>query len=61
LYAGGKNELINSMEAAIRALLAFMSLEAEATVTGLIEESTTNLGNFTTELEAVNKCAHFCQ
>ena len=50
-----KIELINSMEQAIRALLAFMAQETDATVTGLLEQSTAHLDNFTTELEAVNK------
>jgi hypothetical protein len=56
-----KKELVSSMEAAIRGLPAFMALAADATVTGLMEQSTTHLGNFTTELEAVNRCAPFCR
>ena len=55
-----KSELISSMEAVIRALLAFMALEADATVTDLMNQSATHLENFTTELEAVNKCAPLC-
>jgi hypothetical protein len=49
--------LVSSIEAAIRGLPA---LDADATVTGLREQSTDHLGNLTTELETVNKCAPFC-
>lgn len=56
-----RNELSASMEAAIRALLAIMESSPEATVTGLMDESSARLQNFVTELEAVNKCAPLCR
>ncbi len=55
-----KNELINYMRTVHQALLAFGALEAGATIRGLINQSETYYDNFTTELEAVNKCAPFC-
>ncbi|MCI0552040.1 MAG: hypothetical protein L0287_13890 [Anaerolineae bacterium] len=55
-----RNELITAMETLIRALLAIMESKPEATVTGLVEKSTTHLDNFTAELELINKCAPFC-
>ena len=55
-----RNELITAMETLIRALLAVMASESEATVTDLTEKSTRHLDNFTNELELVNKCAPFC-
>lgn len=55
-----RNELITAMETLIRALLAVMASEPEATVTRLLEKSTTHLDNFTAELEIVDKCAPFC-
>jgi len=55
-----RNELITSMESAIRAFLATMNGETEATIQGLIQDSQTHLENFAAELESVNKCAPFC-
>lgn len=55
-----RNELISAMETVIRALLAVMASESETTITGLLENSTTHLDNFTAELELINKCAPFC-
>jgi hypothetical protein len=55
-----RNELITAMESLIRALLAVMESKPEATVTGLVEKSTTHLDNFTAELELINKCTPFC-
>ena len=55
-----RNELITAMETLIRAHLAVMASEPEATVTRLLEKSTTHLDNFTAELELINKCAPFC-
>ena len=55
-----RSELISAMETVIRALLAVIVSESETTVTGLLENSTTHLDNFTAELELINKCAPFC-
>ena len=55
-----KNELTNYMDAVNRAFRAFEAQEADATIQGLINQSETHYGNFTTELAAVNKCAPFC-
>ena len=55
-----KNELINFMGAVHQAFLAFGAEQADATIRGLINQSETHYDNFTTELEAVNKCAPFC-
>lgn len=55
-----KTELINYMGIVIRAFLAFGAGEADATIRDLITQSETHYDNFTTELEAVNKCAPFC-
>jgi hypothetical protein len=55
-----KNELINYMGAVIRAFQAFGAQEADATIRDLVNQSDTHYENFTTELEAVNKCAPFC-
>jgi len=55
-----KNELINYMGTVIRAFRAFGVGEEDATIRDLINQSDTHYGNFTTELEAVNKCAPFC-
>ena len=55
-----RNELITSMESAIRAFLAVMNGETEETVQELIQDSRTHLENFATEMESVNKCAPFC-
>jgi len=48
------------MDTVIRAFQAFGELEAETTIRGLKNQSETHYDNFTTELEAVNKCAPFC-
>lgn len=56
-----KTELVTSMEDGIRAFLAFMEQEPEVEVQRLIEKSSTHLDNFTTELEAVNRCAPLCR
>ena len=55
-----RNELIVSMESAIRAFLAVMNGESRETVEGLLQDSQTHLDIFATELESVNKCAPFC-
>ena len=55
-----RNELIVSMESAIRAFLAVMNGEKDETVQDLLEESKVHLENFATELESVNQCAPFC-
>lgn len=55
-----KNELINYMGTVIRAFQAYASGEANATVVDLIDLSNAHYGNFSMELEAVNKCAPFC-
>lgn len=54
-------ELVTSMESAIRAVVAGMEGKSEETIQGLLEDSKTHLETFTTELEAVKKCAPFCQ
>lgn len=56
-----KLELLTAMEDTIRAFLAFMAQEPEATVTDLVEQSTTHLDNFSVELDAVNQCAPLCR
>ena len=55
-----KNELINYMQMVIRAFHAFGAGEPDAAVRELIAQSNTHYVNFTTELDAVNKCAPFC-
>lgn len=55
-----RNELITSMESAIRAFLAVMNDETEQTVQDLLQDSRTHLENFAAELESINKCAPFC-
>ena len=55
-----RNELITSMESAIRAFLAVMNGEKDETVQDLLQESKVHLENFATELEFVNHCAPFC-
>ena len=55
-----RNELITSMELAIRAFLAVMNGEKEETVQDLLQDSRVHLENFATELESVNQCAPFC-
>ena len=55
-----KNELINYMQTVIRAFHAFGAGESDAAVRELIAQSNTHYLNFTTELDAVNKCAPFC-
>ena len=55
-----KNELLNTMDAVIKAFLASMAREPDETIRGLINQFFTHLDNFTRELEAVNKCAPFC-
>ena len=56
-----RNELLSSMESAIRAMLAIMESKPDATVTGLMDDSTTSLDNFMTEIEAVDRCAPLCR
>ena len=55
-----KNELINYMGTVISAFEAYQAGEADATVTGLINQSNAQYEHFQTELEAVKKCAPFC-
>ena len=55
-----RNELIVSMESAIRAFLAVMNGEKDETVQDLLQDSKVHLENFATELESVNQCAPFC-
>lgn len=55
-----QNELISAMESSMRALLAIMESEPEATFAKLMEKSQKHLDSFTAELEFVNKCAPFC-
>jgi len=55
-----RNELINYMGTVIEAFDAYRAGEADATVTGLINQSNTQYENFQAELEAVNQCAPFC-
>ena len=55
-----RNELITSMESAIRAFLAVMNGEKDETVQDLLQESRVHLENFAAELESVNQCAPFC-
>ena len=55
-----KTELINYMDAVIRAFHAFGALEADETIRGLKNQSEKHYDNFITELEAVNECAPFC-
>ena len=55
-----RNELITSMESAIRAFLAAMNGEKDETVQDLLQDSRLHLENFAVELESVNQCAPFC-
>ena len=55
-----RNELLTSMESAIRAFLAIMTGESKQAVEELLQDSQTHLDTFSTELEAVNRCAPFC-
>ena len=55
-----RNELIASMESAIRAFLAVMNGEKDETVRDLLQDSKVHLENFATEMESVNQCAPFC-
>jgi len=55
-----KNELLNYMGTVISAFQAFMVGETNTTIRGLVDQATTHLNNFTTELDAINKCAPFC-
>lgn len=56
-----RNELITSMESAIRAVLAYMAQGPDEAVTNLMEDATIHLENFNAELEAVNECAPLCR
>lgn len=55
-----RNELVTSMESAIRAFLAIMSQESDQTIADLMADSKTHVENFNTEMETVNQCAPFC-
>ena len=55
-----KNELINYMGTVIRAFQAYAAGETNAAVIDLIDLSNTHYGNFSTEMEVINKCAPFC-
>ena len=55
-----KNELVTYMGAVVRAFQAYMRAESNATVRGLLDESTIHFYNFTMELEAVKECAPYC-
>lgn len=55
-----KNELIHYMGAVIRAFQAFGAQEADAVIRDLLDQSDRHYDNFSTELEAVNKCAPLC-
>ena len=55
-----KNELTSYMGAVIRAFQAYMRVEPDATIRGLLDQSATHFNNFHTELEAVKECAPFC-
>lgn len=55
-----KNELLDYMGTVIRAFRAYGAGEADAIVTGLINESETHLDHFRTELKAVQECAPYC-
>jgi hypothetical protein len=54
-------ELLAAMESAIRALLASMESKPEATVTGLMDDSSVRLANFVAELEMFRQCAPLCR
>jgi hypothetical protein len=56
-----KNELILAMDKAADAFRAFMAEKLDKEVSRHVKLSTTHLRKFTAELEAVNKCAPFCQ
>jgi hypothetical protein len=55
-----KDEAVNYMGTVIRAFQAYAAQETDETIRGLLDESTTHFINFTTELDAVEKCAPFC-
>jgi len=55
-----KKELINYMGTVIGAFDAYRAGEADATVTGLINQSNLQYDHFQAELEAVNQCAPLC-
>lgn len=55
-----RNELVTSMESAIRAFLAIMTRESDQTIADLMADSIAHVENFSTEMDAVNKCAPFC-
>jgi len=57
---GARNELLTSMESAIRAFLAVMNGEKDEKVQDLLQDSRVHLENFAAELESVNQCAPFC-
>ena len=55
-----KNELVTYMSTVVRAFQAYMRAETNATVRGILDESTIHFNNFTMELEAVKECAPYC-
>ncbi|HET9906378.1 MAG TPA: hypothetical protein VFQ23_07045 [Anaerolineales bacterium] len=55
-----KAELVNYMRTVVRAFQAYMRSETDATVRGILDESSIHFNNFTTRLEAIRECAPYC-
>lgn len=55
-----KQELLDYMGTAIRALQAYSTGEADQTIRDLVYESNTHFDNFYAELRAVKECAPYC-
>ena len=57
---GAKNELVLTIDTSIEAFLAFMSQD-DVGVDFYMDQSTSHLAEFRTQLEAVEACKPFCQ
>ena len=55
-----KAELVSYMGTVVRAFQAYMRSEPDATVRGILDESSIHFNNFTTQLEAIRECAPYC-
>lgn len=56
-----KNELVLSIDAAVKGFLAFMQEESDSSVSNLMNLSTDHMGNFNDEMDKVNECKPFCK
>lgn len=56
-----KNELVLSIDSAVKGFLAFMQEESDSSVRSLMDLSVDHMGNFNDEMDKVNECKPFCQ